>query len=244
MSTAIELDEVRYDAEDVTGQPALSLSLSVDAGDSVALLGSARCGKGLVVRLCAGLLVPEEGTVRVLGHDPAAPGDDQVVEFRLRVGVVLQLPGLLSNMTVFNNVALPLRYHSGRDDREIEAMVMPLLTRLGLASTRDRFPSALVLGEAKVVALARALVMEPEVLLLEEPAAGLDAESSAGVAAVLQEERARRPLTVLATLSQPSRLQDVADRVIYMRNGTMAAAGRRTDLLRSATGDLLAYLGP
>lgn len=242
MRTVIELDEVRYDAEDVTGR--LALSLSVDAGDSVVLLGPARCGKGLVVRLCAGLLVPEEGTVRVLGQDPAAPGDDQAVEFRLRVGVVLQSPGLLSNMTVFNNVALPLRYHSGRDDGEIEAMVMPLLTRLGLASIRDRFPSALVLGEAKVVALARALVMEPEVLLLEEPAAGLDAESSASVIAVLQEERARRPLTVLATLSQPSRLQDVADRVIYMRNGMAVAAGRRTDLLSSATGDLLAYLGP
>lgn len=160
------------------------------------------------------------------------------------MGVVLQSPGLLSNMTVFNNVALPLRYHSRRDVEDIEAMVMPLLTRLGLASIRDRFPSALVLGEAKGVALARALVMAPEVLLLEEPSAGLDAESSTSVTAVLQEERARRPLTVLATLSQPSRLQDVADRVIYMRNGKVVAAGRRADLLSSATGDLLAYLGP
>jgi ABC-type transporter Mla maintaining outer membrane lipid asymmetry ATPase subunit MlaF len=242
MSTVIELDEVRYDVEDVTGR--LALSLSVDAGDSVVLLGPARCGKGLVLRLCAGLLVPDEGTVRVLGQDPAAPDGDQGLELRLRMGAVLQPPGLLSNMTVFNNVALPLRYHSGRDDEDIEAMVMPLLARLGLASIRARFPSTLIFGEAKIVALARALVMEPEVLLLEEPAAGLDAESLARVGAVLQEERARRPLTLLATLSQPSRLQDVADRVIYMRNGKVVAAGRRTDLLGSATGDLLAYLGP
>jgi ABC-type transporter Mla maintaining outer membrane lipid asymmetry ATPase subunit MlaF len=241
MSPVIELRDVRCDGAE--GTEPLALSLSVAEGTAVVLLGPARSGVRTVLRLCAGLLVPDDGTVRVLGRDPAKPDDETALDVRLRVSVVLQPPGLLSNMTVFNNVALPVRYHSGREEGDIEPVVMRLLTDLGLDSIRDQFPAALTLGEAKAVALARALVMEPEVLLMEEPDAGLDAESMERCQAVIQEARARRPLALLAAMSHPSPLQALADRVVYMRGGRVVAEGPRADLLKSATGDMLAYLG-
>jgi len=241
MSPVIELTGVRYDGEADT-EP-LTLSLAVSDRTYVVLLGPVRSGTGTVLRLCAGLLVPDEGTVRVLGQDPAEFGDEVGVEFRLRVGVVLQPPGLLSNMTVFNNVALPLRYHSERNEGDIESVVMRSLTDLGLEAIRDRFPATLTLGEAKVAALARALVMEPELLLLEEPDAGLDAESMERCQSAMLNARARRPLAVLATMSHPSPLQASADRVVYMRSGRVVAEGRRAELLKTASGEMLAYLG-
>ncbi len=241
MSPAIELNGVRCAGEGAA-EP-LALSLSVAEGTFTVLLGPSRCGAATVLRLCAGLLVPEEGTVRVLGRDPAESEEDASLQSRLRVGVILQPPGLLSNMTVFNNVALPLRYHADPAEDEVESAVMGLLTALGLASLRDRFPAALTFGEAKVVALARAMVMEPEVLLLEEPDAGLDGESLARCQAVIKETRAGRQVTVLATLSHPSPLLAMADRVVYMRNGRVAAEGPRTELQKSGAEAILVYLG-
>ncbi len=240
-SAALALTDVRCAGED--GVDPLAVSLTVQEGACVVLLGPVHSGAGTVLRLCAGLLAPDEGLVRVCGQDPAALEDDGDLDFRLRVGVVLQPPGLLSNMTVFNNVALPLRFHQAQGESEIDATVTTLLTQLGVASLRDRFPAALTFGEAKSVALARALVMGPTVLLLEEPDAGLDAEEIGRCRALLEDRRRRRPLTLLMTLSHASPLQSLADRVVYLREGQVVAEGPRPNLLSAATGDLLAYLG-
>jgi ABC-type transporter Mla maintaining outer membrane lipid asymmetry ATPase subunit MlaF len=238
---AIDLRDVRCDG---IGEPEpLNVSLSVAAGACVVLLGSARSGARTVLRLCAGLLEPDAGTVRVLGRDPADSDEESALEHRLRVGVVLQPPGLLSNMSVFNNVALPLRFHGGHDEGTIATAVERRLAELGLVSIRDQFPSMLTLGEVKAVALARALVMEPDLLLLEDADAGLDAELMARCRAAIQVRRARRPMTLLATMSHPSPLQVLADRVVYLREGAVVAEGPRDELMTSAAAEVLAYLG-
>lgn len=145
-----------------------------------------------------------------------------------KVGVVLQQPGLLSNMTLFNNVLLPLRYHrSAMPDRHREQVVMGELERLGLASLRDRFPAELNQGEARRGAIARALILEPEVLLLDDPVAGLDADMVLGLKSSIDERRAQRPLTVLAALRSCSPFVDAADRLIVLRDGHVEADGTR-----------------
>lgn len=237
----IELNDVRHDGTD--GVDPVALSLSLGEGTVAILLGPSRCGAATVLRLCAGLFVPNGGTVRVVGQDPVEVDDGTLLESRGRVGVVLQPPGLLSNMTVFNNVALPLRYHQDPEEAAVESAVTRLLTALGVSSLRDQFPAALTLGEANIVALARALIMEPEVLLLEEPDAGLDAESMARYRTVIMETRARRPLAILATMSHPSEWLAVADRIVYMRNGRVVAEGPRAALQKSTAEEMLAYLG-
>jgi ABC-type sulfate/molybdate transport systems ATPase subunit len=237
----VELSDVRHDGAD--GVDPVALSLALGAGTVAILLGPSRCGAATVLRLCAGLIVPDGGRVRVVGRDPAEADDGTLRESRVRVGVVLQPPGLLSNMTVFNNVALPLRYHQDPEEVEVESAVMRLLTALGVAPLRDQFPADLTLGEANIVALARALIMEPEVLLLEEPDAGLDAESMVRSRTVVMETRARRPLAILATMSHSSEWLAVADRIVYMRNGRVVAEGPRGALQNSAAEEMLAYLG-
>ena len=243
MSPTIELVDVRADPEGQEWQ--MEVSFAVAEGEYVALLGPTRAGKSLVLELCAGLVPPAAGAVRVRGRDIAGLSEEERTEFRTEVGTVLQQPGLLSNMTVFNNVALPLRYHRGEVGEEaIAAEVMAQLTALGIDSLRDRFPSQLNQGEIRCAAIARALVLGQRILLLDDPTAGLDAEMTRRLAQYLATCRLSKPLTILAALRGYSELLEIMDRVVFLRGGRVAAAGRPNELAATNETDLRGYLFP
>lgn len=241
MDPAVELTNVRVGMEGEEWRT--DFTLSVKPGECMVLAGPGRSGKGLILKLCAGLVVPEEGTVRVLGHDLATLDEDGLSELRRRMGVVLQQPGLRSNMTLYTNVCLPLVYHDGIDEEKLTPRVMPLLEALGVAPLAKRFPAQLTLGEARCAALARALVMDQELLLLDEVMAGLDAEMVQRVARVLVEYRRTHAATILATLHNPSPLLEQADRVAFIRRGRIEAMGSYAEMAASSDAAMRAYLG-
>ncbi|MEW6544357.1 MAG: ATP-binding cassette domain-containing protein [Nitrospirota bacterium] len=240
MTTAIELSDVSVGLADQEGQA--SLTLAVEPGEFLAVVGPNRSGKSLILKLCAGLVEPEAGTVRILGLDLAGLDEEALADLRRRVGVVLQQPGLLSNMTVYNNVALPLRYHRGLKDHELEPLVMEKLDWLGLSALRNRFPAELNQGEARCAAIARALVLDPELLLLDSPTDGLDAAELGALAGFLTEARRARSLTVLATLHVFSSLLQITDRVALVRHGRVESIGRHGEVLAQAAPEMRAYL--
>jgi phospholipid/cholesterol/gamma-HCH transport system ATP-binding protein len=218
------------------------LTLSLDEGEACALIGPNRGGKSLALKLCAGLVTPERGAARLFGQDLNALNEEELAELRQRVGTVLQAPGLLSNMTVFNNVALPLRYHRGLSGEELEPLVMVRLEALGVAGLRDRFPAELNQGEARCVAIARALSLDQELLLLDDPLEGLDALTSRRLGEWLQAQRQSRPLTILATTRRASSLLAMVDRFAFVRAGRVQAHGRYEELLASADDAMKDYL--
>ncbi len=218
------------------------LTLSLDEGEACALIGPNRGGKSLALKLCAGLVTPEQGAARLFGQDLNELNEEELVELRQRVGTVLQAPGLLSNMTVFNNVALPLRYHRGLSDEELEPLVMVRLEALGVAGLRHRFPAELNQGEARCVAIARALSLDQELLLLDDPLEGLDALTSRRLGEWLQAQRQSRPLTILATTRRASSLLAMVDRFAFVRDGRVQAQGRYEELLASADDAMQDYL--
>ncbi len=218
------------------------LTLSLDEGEACALIGPNRGGKSLALKLCAGLVTPERGAARLFGQDLNELNEEELVELRQRVGTVLQAPGLLSNMTVFNNVALPLRYHRGLSDEELEPLVMVRLEALGVAGLRHRFPAELNQGEARCVAIARALSLDQELLLLDDPLEGLDALTSRRLGEWLQAQRQSRPLTILATTRRASSLLAMVDRFAFVRDGRVQAQGRYEELLASADDAMQDYL--
>src|SRR6185436_17215470 len=182
-------------------------------------------GKSLLLELCAGIVPFQSGTVRVGGHDLAALSEDSRMEVRTEICTVLQQPGLLSNMTVFNNVAFPLRYHrSDLGEEAIAAEVMTHLAALGIDSLRDRFPSQVTHGELRCAAIARAMILGQRILLLDDPVSGLDAEMTRRVAQYLATCRLSRPLTILASLRHYSELLEIMDRVLFLRMGRAVAA--------------------
>jgi ABC-type transporter Mla maintaining outer membrane lipid asymmetry ATPase subunit MlaF len=243
MSAAIELIDVRVGMEGEDRQA--ELNLTVGEGECLALLGPTRSGKSLVLELCAGLITPDEGIVRVLGYDLAEATDDERIELKVRVGTVLQQPGLLSNMTIFNNVALPLRYHQGDMEEEaIQAQVAAQLGPLGIGSFGDRFPSQLNQGEIRCAAIARALVLGQELLLLDDPAGGLDADMARRLAEYLADYRRAKQLTVLATMRTFSPLLESVDRVAFLREGRIEVIGPPAELMSLAEPDMRGYLRP
>ena len=213
----------------MAGSPhVLDVYLRIAAGEFVALVGPSRSGKSLVIELAAGLVRPEAGRVVLLGHEWNDTPESEQTPVRLRVGTVLQQPGLLSNMTVFNNVLLPLRYHRGAmSDRDRAQAVMAELERLGLSALRDRFPAELNHGEVRRAAIARALMLDPEVLLLDDPVAGLDAELVLVLKRHLEERRAHHAMTVVAALRAPSPFIEAVDRLLVLRDGRVVADGTR-----------------
>jgi phospholipid/cholesterol/gamma-HCH transport system ATP-binding protein len=240
MNAIVELSNVSLSMEEPGGRT--DFTLTVEAGTFVGLVGPSRSGKSLILKLCAGTVEPENGTVRLFGQDLDQLDEGERGVLQQRVGMVLQYPGLLSNMTVFNNIALPLRYHRPGDVSSLKTTVMEQLEALGLTRLAQKFPAQLMPGEARCAAIARALVLNPELLLLDDPVAGLDADMVARLAEVLNEQQRTRGLTILAALRTFSPLLGASGRIAFVRNGGVEATGSHAELLALGEPALSAYL--
>jgi cobalt/nickel transport system ATP-binding protein len=224
VSTLFELSGVVFRYPET---PALDgVDLQVTAGERVAVLGANGSGKSTLLQILDGLLFPQSGSVafdgRVLGEEPLADPDFRR-EFRRRVAFVFQDPDVqLFNPTVFDELAFgPLQL--ALTASEVRERVEATIASLGIQSLRERSPHRLSLGEKKRVALASALVMEPEVLLLDEPTASLDPRSQSGMIDFLASSGGR--LTVVAAIHDLGILEDIADRCVVLGRGCVAAQG-------------------
>ena len=190
-------------------------SLTLQAGEFVALMGPSGSGKSTFLHLAAGLLLPESGTIAVGGQDVTAMGDAAATRFRRRhEGVVFQAFNLLETLTVRENVALPVRLDHGRPDA---ARVAELVGKLGLAGKEDRLPSELSGGERQRVAIARALYAKPDVILADEPTGNLDAKSSHAICDLLRDLNRTERSAILLVTHDPV-VAAAATRVCFLRD--------------------------
>ena len=195
-------------------------SLTLRAGEFVALMGPSGSGKSTFLHLAAGLLLPESGTIAVGGQDVTAMGDAAATRFRRRhEAVVFQAFNLLETLTVRENVALPVRLDHGRPDA---ARVAELVGKLGLAGKEDRLPSELSGGERQRVAIARALYAKPDVILADEPTGNLDAKSSHAICDLLRDLNRTERSAILLVTHDPV-VAAAATRVCFLRDGRIAA---------------------
>jgi len=231
VSSAFELERVSFDYE---GIPAIhELSLALGHGERVALVGANGSGKSTLLRILDGLYFPSSGEVRFDGELLTAErlrGNGFGFVFRRRVGLVLQNPDAqLFNPTVFDEIAYaPLQLQWTRD--EILQRVNHTLALMALEPLRHRPPYRLSGGEKKRVALASVLVLDPEILLLDEPTAALDPRSQGQVIDLIQQWKGTRKTIITAT-HQLDILEDIADRVIVLDSGRMLASGTPAEIL-------------
>ena len=226
-----ELREVSFDYEGIAALR--GLSLSIEQGERLALVGANGSGKSTLLRLLDALCFPSSGAIVFDGQPLTAQrlqDDKFALPFRRRVGLVFQNPDMqLFNPTVFDEVAFaPLQLKWPKE--ELLARVGGALELMGISQLRERPPYRLSGGEKKRVALASVIVLEPDVLLLDEPTATLDPRSQSQIIDLIQQWKGSSKTIVTAT-HQLEIVEDIADRVVVLEEGKVLASGTPTEVL-------------
>ncbi len=233
MGLLFELEDVGFEYERI---PALcGLSLQISGGEGIALLGANGSGKSTLLRILDALCFPSQGSVTFCGQ-PLRPElfhqDGFALSFRRRVALVFQNPDAqLFNPTVFDEVAfgpLQLQWPS----QHVLSKVSAALEQMKIAHLRDRPPYRLSGGEKKRVALASVVVLEPEVLLLDEPTASLDPRSQSQLIDLIQDWKGSSKTVITAT-NQLDIVEDIASRIVVLEEGKVAASGGPREILSS-----------
>lgn len=194
-----------------------NIHLEVPRGQTLAVIGESGCGKTVLLKTIIGLIRPTSGTVFFEGRDLATLNPDELATTRTRFGFVFQQAALFDSMTIGQNVAFPLRRHSGYTEGEIREIVITRLAEVGLpASVVRKKPAELSGGMRKRVGLARALAMDPEVILYDEPTTGLDPIMSDVINELILNTRRQHPVAGIVVTHDMRTAQKVADRIIML----------------------------
>ena len=219
------------------------VSLTVNRGETMVIMGGSGSGKTVTLRLIAGLIAPTSGTVRVFGVRIDTLGEEALLPIRRRMGYVFQGAALFDSLSVHENVAYPLREHTSLGEAEIRERVLHFLSLVGLGpDVLNLLPSELSGGMRKRVGIARALAQEPEMLLFDEPTAGLDPTNSRMVADLIVQLRAGVCDASIVVTHDLELTRTVADRVAILIDGRFAALGPRDEVLASEDPAVQAFL--
>ncbi|WP_437692640.1 ABC transporter ATP-binding protein [Sorangium sp. So ce176] len=203
--------------------------------ETAVIIGGSGAGKTTLLRLLIGLERPSSGHIWVDGVDMGALDDYEMNRMRQRFGMVFQYAALLDSLTIFDNVAFPLREHRKHmSKKDVRDKVVGMLNSLGLENKEDRMPSELSGGQRKRVGLARALMLEPEILIYDEPTSGLDPLTSRMVDDLIEETRARYKVTSVVISHDMASTFRIAHQAFLVIQGRVVASGTPDEL---ASGD-------
>jgi len=209
------------------------VSFRIEAGRSVCILGRSGTGKSVTLKHVVGLMTPDAGTVLVEGEDLARLGNRDLVRIRRRIGFLFQNAALFDSIDVGENVAFPMRRHTRLSHSEIRARTRELLAQVGLEHEIDKMPADLSGGMRKRAGLARALALEPAILLADEPSAGLDPVTAAEIDALLSDLQHRSRTTLLVVTHNIPSAQTIGDELLFLDRGRIIARGAPADLAAS-----------
>jgi phospholipid/cholesterol/gamma-HCH transport system ATP-binding protein len=195
----------------------------VQQGEFIALIGGSGCGKSLLLKLLVGLLKPDRGAVWIGGKDMSALTRKEIESLRSRIGFVFQGGALFDSMTVYDNVAFPLREKTTFGEKEIRRKVIGELELVGLRGAEQKFPAQLSGGMLKRVALARTLIRDPEIVLFDEPTTGLDPVVSRAVLELFGAVHQRLNLTGILVSHEIPGIFEIVQKVAMLHEGRMVA---------------------
>jgi phospholipid/cholesterol/gamma-HCH transport system ATP-binding protein len=210
------------------------VSLAVSRGETLAILGRSGTGKSVLLRMIIGLQTPDSGAVRIHGEDITGLSLDQLSGIRKKMGFLFQHAALYDSLTVEQNVAFPLQHHRREmSDSEQRDRVAELLEEVGMVGHLDKMPSDISGGMQKRVGLARALALDPDILLLDEPTAGLDPISSAEIDELILKLQAEHHMASVVVTHDLHSAKTIADRLILLDQGSVTAEGTFQELQSS-----------
>ncbi len=233
METVIEIKDLKIA---FNGKPVLTgINLTLCRGENLAIIGRSGEGKSVTIECIVGLLTPDEGTITVLGKDITNLDSDELKELLLHTGFLFQQSALYDSMTVRENLAFPLiRVLKISDEAEIEKRSVEALEAVGLAAAIDKMPSDLSGGQRKRMALARTLIVNPEIILYDEPTTGLDAITSKEISALIMDIRKKYKSSSIIITHDMSCAKITADRILIINEGKIIAGGTYKELENSS----------
>jgi len=209
------------------------LSLSVDAGEALCVLGRSGTGKSVTLKLIIALLQPDNGNILVDGDDVTQLDRAGLSRVRRKLGLLFQDAALFDSLTLYENLALPLQRLTHKSPAEVDFAVDKVLSQVGLACDKSKMPSELSGGMRKRAGLARALVLEPRILLADEPSSGLDRITASEIDELLLRQKTEHNTTLIVVTHDIHGARRVADRVAVLDRGKLVAHGTVAEVERS-----------
>lgn len=201
------------------------MSINVERGESLVIVGGSGTGKSVTLKHIIGLLRPDKGRVIVDGHDLSSMSEVELNQIRRRFGMSFQEGALFDSMSVFENIAFPLRRHTKMTEKEIRARVEECLEDVHLHNVERRRPSELSGGMRRRVGFARAISLKPEILLFDEPTTGLDPVISDVIAELIEEMDVKLGVTTVTITHDMKVAFKIADRVAMLHQGQIIEEG-------------------
>jgi phospholipid/cholesterol/gamma-HCH transport system ATP-binding protein len=240
MSAIIEVDGVHiaFDGHEVLR----GIDLTVAEGEILTIMGGSGSGKSVMLRLLAGLIKPTRGEIRIYGTDIVPLDEEEMLSVRRRMGVVFQQAALFDSMSVADNIAYPLREHAVLAEAAVQQRVAELLDIVGLPGIQQNFPAELSGGMRKRVGIARALALNPAIVLYDEPTSGLDPGNSKMISQlIVQVSKAFGTTSVVVSHDLYWSLK-ISSRVALIYQGKIVAAGTPAEIESSSVAEVQAFL--
>jgi len=209
-----------------------NVSLTVAPGEALCLLGRSGTGKSVTLKLIIALLSPDNGLIRIAGEDITKLNVEQLSHVRRKMGFLFQSAALLDSFSVYDNLALPLHRFTSKSKVEIQELVEFVLNEVGLRSDKNKMPVELSGGMRKRAGLARALILQPEILLVDEPSSGLDRITASEIDDLLLGEKTKRKTTMVIVTHDTRGARRVGDRFAVLDQGRLLALGTADELDR------------
>lgn len=209
------------------------VNLTIEHGETMVIIGGSGTGKSVILKHIIGLMKPDRGKVIVVGQDLSTLRERALDELRKKFGMLFQYAALFDSLKVWENVGFSLRQQTHLSDREIKQAAIEKLATVGLRGVEDRMPADLSGGMKKRVGLARAIAMEPEILLYDEPTTGLDPIMADAINELILEMKRRLHVTGVAITHDMTSAYKIADRIAMLYEGKIEAVGTPDEIKNS-----------
>jgi phospholipid/cholesterol/gamma-HCH transport system ATP-binding protein len=202
------------------------IHLNINKAENVVVLGKSGSGKSTLIKCMIGLTDPDEGEICIFGQDMATINYDELNRFRVRIGFLFQSGALYDSMTVYENLAFPLRHHKKEMGKEkLDELIHEALDNVGLPEAGNMMPAELSGGMSKRIGLARTLILKPEIMLYDEPTTGLDTATAKEISQLILDLQRKYKISSLIITHDITCAKMVADRVVMLKEGVIIAEG-------------------
>jgi phospholipid/cholesterol/gamma-HCH transport system ATP-binding protein len=209
------------------------VNLHVAPGETLVVLGRSGTGKSVLLRLLIGLQQPDSGSIQLLGQEITGLSEDPLNDIRKKVGFVFQYAALYDSLTVAENVEFPLKYHTRMTARQRRERAIEILSRVGMDTSAGKMPTEISGGMKKRVGLARALALDPQIMLYDEPSAGLDPITSGEIDELILKLQKEQKMSSIVVTHQLNSAGMIADRVAVLNEGNVVFDGSFEELKKS-----------